>query len=289
MTAGSRPWVLPQRWSGPTGEVAWVRLGPPAGVPLVLLHGTPFSSYVWRSVAPALASQASVHAWDMPGYGQSTMADDQDVRIETQARVFTDLVTDWGLDAPVVIAHDIGGAVALRAHLLHGMEMRRLVLVDVVAVGPWGSPFFRLVREHPDVFPRLPAHLHEALVRSYVTSASARGLSPETLDALVAPWLGPVGQAAFYRQIAQADPAATDEIEPLYGEVRTSVTLVWGTADGWIPVDRAERLARVLPGDVGIHRIEGAGHLVHEDAPAELAARLVELVGPWTEGRAGHA
>ena len=36
----------------------------------------------------------------------------------------------------------------------------RLILVDPVALAPWGSPFFRLVREHPQAFAGLPTNLH---------------------------------------------------------------------------------------------------------------------------------
>ena len=53
-------------------------------------------------------------------------------------------------------------------------------------------------------------------------------------DGLVAPWRGEAGQAAFYRQIAQADQRYTDEIEPLHPSLRLPVQVVWGTEDTWI-------------------------------------------------------
>ena len=65
---------------------------------------------------------------------------------------------------------------------------------------------------------------------------------------LVAPWLDETGQAAFYRQIAEADQRYTDEIEPLYPSIDLPVLVVWGTEDTWIPVDRAHRLASLIPG-----------------------------------------
>ena len=60
-------------WRGRT--VAWDRLGD--GPPLVLLHGTPWSSELWRSIAHALSRTHTVYLWDMPGYGQSSMHPDQ--------------------------------------------------------------------------------------------------------------------------------------------------------------------------------------------------------------------
>jgi pimeloyl-ACP methyl ester carboxylesterase len=246
---------------------------------VVLLHGTPFSSYVWRAVARALAARGhQVYLWDMPGYGQSAMYEGQDVSLGAQGRVFADLLDHWDLPSePAVVAHDFGGATALRAHLLHGARYRRLALVDPVALAPWGSPFFRLVGEHPEVFAQLPPHLHAALVREYLASASAPGLHPAVADALAAPWLTPAGQPAFYRQIAQADQRWTDEIEARYGEITVPTLICWGEADTWIPIEYGRALAARIPG-AGFTPIPGAGHLVQEDAPAELTGSLLDFL-----------
>ena len=48
------------------------------------------------------------------------------------------------------MAHDLRGAVNLRAHLFHEAYYRSLMLVHVVAIPPTGSPFFTFVREHAD-------------------------------------------------------------------------------------------------------------------------------------------
>jgi pimeloyl-ACP methyl ester carboxylesterase len=129
----------------------------------------------------------------------------------------------------VVIAHDYGGAVSLRAHLLHGVAYRSLTPVDVVALAPWGSEFFRLAAENSPVFVRLPAALHEALVRAYISGAAHRPLPSAALDMLTGPWLGAEGQAAFYRQIARADQRHTDEVEPLYRNLAPCTLIVWGS------------------------------------------------------------
>ncbi|GFE21924.1 oxidoreductase [Streptomyces nigrescens] len=249
---------------------------------VVLLHGTPFSSYVWRGVARALATRHRVFVWDMPGYGASEKHAGQDVSLGAQARVFTELLTHWGLTTeaarPAVVAHDFGGCVALRAHLLHGARYARLALVDPVALAPWGSPTYRLLGAHPEVFGQLPPDLHRALVREYVSSASHPGLHPAVLDRLVEPWCTDEGRPAFYRQIAQNDQRFTDEIEPRYGELALPTLICWGTQDTWIPPTRGHELASRIPGS-RLHLIEHAGHLVQEDAPAELGAVVGEFVG----------
>lgn len=274
-------WVLDQTFDSSAGAVRWAALGPAGAPPLVLVHGTPFSSYVWRGVARALAGGHRVYVWDLPGYGASEMRNGQDVSLAAQGRVLSELLGHWGLDRPAVVAHDFGGCVALRAHLLHGARYERLALVDPVALAPWGTPTYRLLGAHADVFAQLPPELHRALVREYVGSASRRGLHPAVLDRLVEPWCTAEGQAAFYRQIEQNDQRFTDEIQGRYGELRLPVLICWGAQDTWIPAAKGEELAQLVPG-AELRLIEGAGHLVQEDAPAELAG---ELIGFLRESR----
>lgn len=114
-------------------------------------------------------------------------------------------------------------------------------------------------------------------MREYVSSASSPGLSPSVLDRLVAPWCTEAGQPAFYRQISQNDQRFTDEIQHRYGEIDVPVLICWGADDTWIPVARGHELAALVPGGE-LRIIEGAGHLVQEDAPAELTAALTRFL-----------
>ncbi|AEN12509.1 MULTISPECIES: alpha/beta fold hydrolase [unclassified Streptomyces] len=273
----SDDWILDRTFDSSSGEVRWAVLGPADAPPVVLVHGTPFSSYVWRGIARALAQDHRVHVWDLPGYGVSARYEGQDVSLGAQGRVLTELLGHWELPEPAVVAHDFGGCVALRAHLLHGARYRRLALVDPVALAPWGSPAYRLLGGRSDAFGALPAALHRALVKEYVSSASHPGLRPDVLDRLVDPWCTPAGQPAFYRQIAQNDQRFTDEIQGRYGELDLPVLICWGTEDTWIPVARAHELAALVP-DAELRLIDGAGHLVQEDAPAELTAALTRFL-----------
>jgi pimeloyl-ACP methyl ester carboxylesterase len=99
------------------------------------------------------------------------------------------------------------------------------------------------------------------------------------MAALVAPWTGETGQPAFYRQISQADEAHTDEVEPLYPTIGIPVLVVWGRDDAWIPVDRAHRLAGLIPG-ARLQLVDGAGHLVQLDRPEALTAALTRWLSP---------
>ncbi len=262
---------LEQRLDWRGRQVAWTAFG--SGPALVFCHGTPWSSALWAPFAQTLSGDFRVHLWDMPGYGQSSMDPSHAVDLGVQGELLAHLVGHWGLERPHLVAHDYGGAVSLRAHLLHGVELSSLCLVDVVALRPWGSPFFTLVRENAEVFAALPAAVHRGALSSYIQTASHRGLRPDDLAELAAPWLGARGQSAFYRQIAQADESFTKEIEDRLGEVRAPTHILWGEEDTWIPPDRAERLRQLIPGAT-LSLVPHAGHLVHLDAPVALADEL---------------
>lgn len=69
-------WVLRERFVTDAGEIAWDRLG--EGPPVVLVHGTLWSSWTWRRVAPRLAKRFSVYVFDLLGFGASEKRSGQD-------------------------------------------------------------------------------------------------------------------------------------------------------------------------------------------------------------------
>lgn len=200
--------MVPERFAFRGQIVRWGVMG--AGDPVVLLHGTPFSSMVCRRIAPHLAQHRRVDWFDLLGYGRSEMGEGQDVSLGLQNQVFGALLDHWGLERPDVVAHDFGGATALRAHLLDGRDYRTLTLVDPVALSPHGSAFVRAARRHADAYAELPSYVHEAVLRAYIAGAVHRTLAEPEMQAYVEPWLGEVGQPAFYRQIAQMSDQYTD-------------------------------------------------------------------------------
>ena len=181
------------------------------------------------------------------------------------------------LKRPDVVAHDFGGATALRAHLLDGREYRSLTLIDAVAIRPWGSPFVQHVREHEAAFAGMPAYAHEALLLAYLRTALHRPITDAALRPYADPWRGEVGQKAFYRQIAQMDMRYTDEVQDRYGDMRCPVQVLWGEEDGWIPIERGRALAGMFPG-ARLVAVPGSGHLMQEDAPEAIVHALAEFL-----------
>jgi pimeloyl-ACP methyl ester carboxylesterase len=262
-------------WQG--RQIAWGRAG--SGPPAVFCHGTPWSSRVWVPFADALARDFTVYLWDMPGYGRSSKRAEHPIDFGVQSEAFAALLEHCDLDRPHVVAHDFGGAVSLRAHLVLGVPYTSLMLVDVVAIPPSGSPFFQFVQDHPDLLGRLPAYIHSAIVRAYIAGASHRGLRDDDLDTLLEPWTGEDGQPAFYRQIADYDERFLEENEQRLGQIEIPVRVLWGTQDTWIPVERAHVLVDLIPGAT-LRLIDDAGHLMHYDAPIPLADELRAWLQP---------
>ncbi|MEV0620806.1 alpha/beta hydrolase [Nonomuraea sp. NPDC050404] len=274
-------WALGEEFETPDGRVRWQAMG--SGEPVVLVHGTPYSSYLWRDVAPALALNRKVFVFDHLGFGQSEQRAGQDLSLAAHARNFRRLLEHWELSGPSVVAHDIGGAVALRTLLLEGASYGDLTLFDAVSGGEWERGLFQLILEQAEVFEQLPDYAHEALVASHLRHATQTGFRPGVLEAFLAPWRGAVGQAAFYRQYSQIRQADTAGYEHLLGEMSLPVRLIWGREDRILPPKYAEWLHDRIP-HAELHWIDGAGHLLQEDAPAQLMAHLT---APWPGRAAG--
>src|SRR5918993_2271309 len=159
-------WTLRRRVTLSGGEIAYDVLG--FGPPLLLVHGTPTRSYIWRDVALRLADRFSVYAFDLLGFGQSERRDGLDVSIPAQARLLAELVETLGLDGiPSIAGHDIGGAIALRAHLLEGVPFGCIALIDSVALRPWITPPTRHLKAHLEVYETMPTEIFEAIIDSH--------------------------------------------------------------------------------------------------------------------------
>jgi pimeloyl-ACP methyl ester carboxylesterase len=275
-------WKLDETVETSAGRVAAGRIGD--GPALVLAHGWPWSSFSWHRIIPHLARRYRLHWYDMPGYGQSDKGADRRTSIDVQGQVFAAMLAHWGLERPIVIAHDMGGATTLRAHLLHGCEFERYVLMNVVAMRPWGSEFFDHVGRHVEAFLGLPPHIHKAVVTAYIKGALVNHIDPGDFEKLVAPWLTEEGRNSFYRQFAQADERYTAEVEPLFGDVRCPVAIIWGEDDPWIPLERGKALHARMP-QASFETLPGVGHLPQLEAPDLVLQRLDAFLS--REARAG--
>ena len=300
---------LPESFTYPHDDpqylVRWARLGPFDAQPLVFLHGTPWSSQLWAPYALALSSKYSVYIFDNPGYGQSkpltpaaTAEFTNNGPLTKQAEITAALFAHWVLTAddtrkPHVIAHDNAGLVSLRMALQHAIHYKSLTLIDVVAVGPWGLPFFKLVADNQDVFNAIPAPMFDGIVRSYIRDAAYKPLIKEDEDMLAEPWVsgeGRPGQEGLVRIFTQASKRVSDDVEREYHKIGASglpVKIIWGKEDGWLPSERAEKLRALIGGKTEVVLVEEAGHLIQLDQPGRLMAELVMFFGEVDAARQG--
>ena len=247
---------------------------------------------MWQNLATSLSSRYSIYLYDHPGFGISPSprrlvgaADedkvDLDASLVLRAEASAALFKHWDMtNPPHVVAHDNAGLVSLRLLLEHGIRFASLCLIDVVAIGPFGLPFFKVVAENEGVFAAIPPNFLEGFVRAYVKSAAYKPLPQEVEDMLCAPWLAGwmQGSERFMKEMVQAHHRDTNGLENEYARVGglAPVKIIWGRDDAWIPVATAQRLSKALNAEEVV-TIEEAGHLVQYDQPGKLALE----VGLW--------
>ena len=116
------------------------------GDPIVLIHGTPSHSFIWRNVVPKLTEAGyRVHLFDLLGFGASERPRDPavDTSVAAQDSVLTGLMRHWRLDSAHIVSHDIGGAVGLRFGVFHPEMTRTLTVIDTVSYESWPSVTWR--------------------------------------------------------------------------------------------------------------------------------------------------
>jgi len=271
----SRGWALAQRAELSRGTVAWDVFG--AGPPIVLVHGTPSWSYLWRNVVPALAREFTVYVFDLPGYGDSPAPADGDVSIATHATTVVELFKEWQLEAPAAVGHDIGGAILLRAHLLHERSFRQLALIDAVVLAPWITPTTRHIQAHLDVYGTMPNHIFDRVAAAHLRTAVHGAFDENAFAAYHGRWQGIAGQTAYLHKVAHFDEQHTRQFEPLLETIQVPVLIVWGANDGWLDPDLASRLGALIP-ESAVKIIPNAGHFAMEDAPTEVTEALLDFL-----------
>ena len=274
MGNGIDGWRLDDRARVSSGEVAYGVFG--EGPPVVLVHGTPSCSCIWREVVSTLVKGHTVYVYDLLGFGESERGEGQDVSIAAQGQALSELVEVWGLEEPQVAGHDVGGGIALRTHLSEGVPFERISLLDAVVLTPWGTPSLRHVKEHLGVYRTMPNYVFEAYVAANLGQATRRPMDEGVFEAYLSQWRGNEGQAAYLRKDEAFLERDTAELGPLLGSIGVPVQVVWGEEDGWLGVAQAKILAEKIP-NAERHLIPNAGHFVMEDAPGEVAKILADF------------
>jgi pimeloyl-ACP methyl ester carboxylesterase len=274
-TPSIEDWALPTRTRVSGGEVATGVFG--HGPPIVLTHGTPAWSYLWRLVIPKLAETHTVHVWDLLGYGDSRLDPGEHPSIARQARALTELVEHWGLPDPVLVGHDIGGGITARTHLVERVSVGGLVLMDAAVLGPWNTPFTEHQQQYAEAYRTMPNNAFEDLIASRIRTATRHRMSPQVLASYLRPWAGAAGQHRWVDQVQAVQHHDTGEAVQRLNAVAVPTLVLWGAEDHWLTPATADRLAGAIPG-ARRQLIDGGGHFLAEDCPDDVAAAIATFV-----------
>ncbi len=255
------------------GRIAYVESG--QGEPILLIHGMPTSSYLWRRVLPLLAPRFRVFAVDLMGFGDSDKPEDADLSIVAQAGYLRVLMDAVGWETGVVVGHDIGGGVAQLIAVEESTKVSKLVLIDTIAYDSWPVPEIERLKDPAwDEIIKgvdLTTGFRKALVQGMY---HRERVHDELVSHYVEPFRGLEGKLAYLRcarALRTEDLlSATEDVERL--EVPTLI--VWGESDSFQKLEFGQRLQQRMR-DVRLVVLPEAGHYTPEDEPGEIA-RLIE-------------
>jgi haloacetate dehalogenase len=261
------------------------------GPPLVLLHGWPQTSYMWRLVMPLLAERHTVVAPDLRGYGQSD-APRSGYDKRTMAEDIRSLVRGLGHRQVTLVGHDRGARIAHRYALDHPDEVRRLVVLDIVptrevlrrmdaelAVGYWHWLFH--------MQPELPELLVGDKVAEYLGWFFQRwahrpgAIDRDAVDHYVAAFSNPVSlRAGFedYRATLADDAPADDRSAEDGRRLPMPLLALWG-GSGLVDRLPVRDIWTQYADDVQAEAIPDCGHFLAEEQPQVVVDRILAFVG----------
>ena len=265
-------------------RLAYVEAGPPGGEPVLLLHGEPSWSFLFRKVIPVLAAGGlRVIAADLIGFGRSDkpaeVVDHSYARHVEWVRAFAFSVL--GLRDVTLVGQDWGGLIGLRLVAEHPDRFARVVAANTGL--PTGD------RPMPDVWLRFREVVRTApalSVSRLVQSGCQSTLPPEVLAAYDAPFPD-ASYAAAVRAMPDLVPVTPDDPAAAANRAAWRQLAAWHKPFLVAFSDRdpitgamAPVLERSVPGAADRHHpvLSGAGHFLQEDAGEELGAIIADFV-----------
>ena len=249
------------------------------GRPLLLLHGWPTSSFLYRNITPVLAQRHRVVVPDLPGFGASSKPVDRTYSFELFASVLDALVERLGLDDLGLLVHDLGGPIGVHWALHRPGRVSRLALLNTLLYPDFHPTVVDFVMTLADEDRRHELVSEDGLREVLRVGVShAEALSDESLDGITAPFTSEEDRRALAQAGFGLHPDGFADIARLLPDVQIPVLGLYGSDDTILP-DVAETFAHVqrdVP-HAQIEAVPGAGHFLQEEVPSLLAGRLSEF------------
>ena len=269
---------------GSTLRMAWVEAGPADGDVVLLLHGEPSWSFLYRKMMPVLAAAGlRAIAPDLVGFGRSDKPTEvADVTYARQVEWTRSLIFDeLDLQQVTLVGQDWGGLIGLRLAAEHPERFARIVAANTgLPTGDFDMPeIWHLFREAVQSSPVLD-------IGRFVQSGCTSTLPADVRAAYDAPF-----PAEKFKAAARAmpglvptrpdDPASTAN-RAAWAFLTSSPTPMLVAFSDQDPITGAMGpiLTSVMAGAAGREHptIAGAGHFLQEDAGAELAGHVVDFI-----------
>lgn len=267
------------------GQEIFYREAGPAGAPVVLLlHGFPTSSQMFRNLIPALADRYHVVAPDYPGFGQSAMPSRTEYKYSfaNLARTMDAFTQKLGLRSYVLYVMDYGAPVGYRLALAHPERVRGLIVQNGNAYEEGLRDFWIPVKKYwaePNAANRDGLR---GLVKLEATKWQyTNGVSDESLLDPGTWTLDQVGLDRPGNNEIQLDlfldygtnVPLYPKFQAFFREKQPPTLIVWGKNDAIFPAEGAAPYKRDLP-KAEIHLLD-TGHFALETHGAEIAERIL--------------
>ena len=252
------------------------------GPPVLLLHGWPTSSFLWRNVMEPIAHANRVVALDLPGFGAS----DKPLGIRYSFEFFTralDLfLARLGIDRHGLAVHDLGGPIGLHWTLARPGRVTKLALLNTLVYPEFSEATKEFVRAclSPELREKITSAAGlESILRDGLGDPAT--LSGDVLAGVLAPFQTADDRRALADTGVGLSLKGFAQIARQLPKLGIPVRVVYGARDRVLP-DVAETMARVkndLP-QAEVTVLPDCGHFLQEDAPAEVGSLLARFFAP---------
>jgi haloalkane dehalogenase len=250
------------------------------GDPVLLLHGEPTWSYLYRKVLPPVAEVARVVAPDYLGFGRSDKPTDPGwYSYDRHAASIRSLVEALDLRRLTIVVQDWGGPIGMRIAAEAPDRVDRLVVLNT-AIGAGRMPEVWLR------FRELMRHVGTDIQPSRLVEIScARAVAEDVLAAYDAPYpdaASKAGVVAFPEHVPtepdHPNAPALMRVRDAMAQWEKPALVLFGDSDPIFPPAAAERMAELIPGAGPAELVADAGHMVQEDAGEEVGERIARFL-----------